>query len=195
MRVVPLALRRDPLEVLASLGAEPGAFLLEVPDAAEPVTLLGCAPRTQLRVLADGHVERDGRREAGDPLAAVERFVAEGPPLPFPYGGAVGYLAYEFGRFTEPGRGGEAPAPEVPLAVLSRYDPVLAYDRSRAQYTLVCAQPASARVAWLERLAAPAPAWDGASRRRRSPRSSPASATWPPSAASSTTWPRATPTR
>ncbi|TMB03820.1 MAG: aminodeoxychorismate synthase component I, partial [Deltaproteobacteria bacterium] len=108
MRVVPLALRRDPLEVLASLAAEPGAFLLEVPDAAEPVTLLGCAPRAQLRIHADGRVERDGRREGGDPLAALERFVAEGPPLPFPYGSAVGYLAYEFGRFTEPGRGGEA---------------------------------------------------------------------------------------
>src|SRR5438128_9604713 len=162
MRVVPLALRRDPLEVLASLAAEPGAFLLEVPDPAEPVTLLGCAPRAQLCIRADGSVERDGRLEGGDPLAALERFVAEGPPLPFPYGSAVGYLAYELGRFTEPGRDGRSPAPDVPLAVLSRYDPVLAYDRSRAQYTLVCAEPASARVPWIERLAAPAPAWDGA---------------------------------
>ena len=57
MRVVPLALRRDPLDVLASLAAEPHAFLLEVPDAAEPVTLLGCAPRAILRVRADGRVE------------------------------------------------------------------------------------------------------------------------------------------
>src|SRR5437762_206865 len=56
---------------------------------------------------------------------------------------------------------GAPPAPDGPLAVLSRYDPVLAYDRSRAQYTLVCAEPASARVPWLERLAVPAPAWDG----------------------------------
>ena len=160
MRVVPLALRRDPLEVLASLAAEPGAFLLEVPDPARPLTLLGCVPRARLRILADGRVERDGRREAGDPLAAVERFVAEGPALPFPYGGAVGYLAYELGHLTE-GRGGSAPAPDVPLAVLSRYDPVLAYDPRRAQYALVSAEPASARVAWLERLAAPAPAWHG----------------------------------
>src|SRR5437867_11857217 len=156
MRVVPLALRSDPLEVLASLAAEPGAFLLEVPDPAQPLTLLGCAPRARLRVLADGRVECDGRLEAGDPLTALERFVAEGPPLPFPYGSAVGYLAYEFGRFTEPGRGGEAPAPEVPLAVLSRYDPVLAYDRSRAQYTPVCTQPASVRLAWPARHSAPA---------------------------------------
>src|SRR5437762_2114387 len=82
-------------------------------------------------------------------------------PATLPYGSAVGYLAYELGRFTEPGRDGRPPAPDGPLAVLSRYDPVLAYDRSRAQYTLVCAEPASARVPWLERLAAPAPAWGG----------------------------------
>ncbi len=90
MRVVPLALRRDPSDVLASLADEPGAFLLEVPDPVHPVTLLGCSPRARLRVLADGRVERDGRLEASDPLAALERFAAEGPSLPFPYGGAVG---------------------------------------------------------------------------------------------------------
>src|SRR5216110_866432 len=151
MRVVPLALRRDPLEVLASLAAEPGAFLLEVPDPAQPLTLLGCAPRARLRIRADGRVERGGRVEGGDPLAALERFVAEGPPLPFPYGSAVGYLAYELGRCTEPGRDGGPPAPDGPLAVLSRYDPVLAYDRSRAQYTLVCAEPASPRAPLLPR--------------------------------------------
>jgi len=161
MRVVPLALRRDPPDVLASLAGEPGAFLLEVPDPAQPLTLLGCAPHAQLRVLADGRVERDGRLDGADPLAALERFVAEGPALPFPYGGAVGYLAYEFGRFTEPARDGHVAVPDVPLAVLSRYDPVLAFDRSRAQYALVCAEPASARAPWLERLAAPAPAWSG----------------------------------
>src|SRR2546428_11265483 len=48
MRVVPLALRRDPREGLASLADEPGAFLLEEPDPAQPGTLLGCAPPTQL---------------------------------------------------------------------------------------------------------------------------------------------------
>ena len=161
MRVVPLALRRDPSDVLAGLADEPGAFLLEVPDPARPMTLLGCAPRARLRVLADGRVERDGHLEVGDPLAALARFVAEGPSLPFPYGGAVGYLAYELGRFTEPARDGPVPVPDAPLAVLSRYDPVLAYDPGRGQYALVCSEPASARVPWLERLAAPAPVWSG----------------------------------
>ena len=44
MAVVPLALRRTPLEVLATLAREPGAFLLDVPDETGRITLLGCAP-------------------------------------------------------------------------------------------------------------------------------------------------------
>ena len=160
MPVVPLALRRDPLDVLAALASEPGAFLLDVPDATRPVTLVGCAPRARLRVLADGRVE--GGRAGQDPLGAVAAFVAESASeLPFPYGGVVGYLAYELGRFTEPPRDGAVAAPDVPLAVLSRYDPILVYDRSRAQYGLACTDPASARAPWLERLAAPVPTWTG----------------------------------
>src|SRR5437764_551751 len=82
MRVVPLALRRDPTEVLASLADEPGAFLLDVPDPVEPVTLVGCAPAAELRV----HAATDG-----DALAAIERFVADTPAdAPFPCGGVIG---------------------------------------------------------------------------------------------------------
>jgi para-aminobenzoate synthetase component 1 len=160
MRVVPLALRRDPLEVLASLAAERGAFLLEVPERG--LTLLGCAPRARLRLLADGSVERDGiSRTCTDPLHALEQFVREAPAgVPFPLGSVVGYLAYELGRFTEPQAMSSAPAPDVPLAVLSRYDPVLVYDRGRGQYALACQEPDAARAPWLERLAAPAPVWD-----------------------------------
>jgi para-aminobenzoate synthetase component 1 len=159
MPVVPLALRRDPLDVLAALASEPGAFLLEVPDVARPVTLLGCRPRARLRVLANGRVEGDP--DARDPVGAIERFVADAPAaLPFPYGGVVGYLGYELGRFTEPGHGAGTTT-DVPLAILSRYDPVLVYDRARGQYALACADAASARSPWLERLAAPSPRWDG----------------------------------
>jgi para-aminobenzoate synthetase component 1 len=164
MRIVPLALRRDPLEVLASLAEEPGAFLLDVPDPRRPLTLLGCAPRAVLRVAADGSVERsDGAASPADPLAALEGFVAEaasaGAP-PFPLGGGVvGFLAYELGRFTDDG--GAVHDPELPLVVLGRYDPLLAYDRSRGQYALVCADPSGVRVPWLERLAAAPPAWHG----------------------------------
>src|SRR5581483_1548670 len=153
MRVVPLALRRDPLDVLASLAAEPHAFLLEVPRIG--TTLLGCAPPAELRVLADGRVVREGSRGSdAEPLAAIERFVAEAPcHVPFPFGTVVGYLAYELGRFTEPPRDGAWRAPDVPLAVLARYDPVLAY--RRGQYELVSVDPARGRPRWLERLGTP----------------------------------------
>ena len=158
MRVVPLALRRDPTEVLASLADEPGAFLLDVPDAVEPVTLVGCAPAEELRVHADGWV--DGASTERDALAAIERFVGSVPAdAPFPYGGVIGWLAYEFGRFTEPPRRIEPPRPALPLAVLRRYDAVLAFDRSRGQWAL--ASRTSSRAPWLERLAVPPPVWSG----------------------------------
>jgi para-aminobenzoate synthetase component 1 len=151
MRVVPLALRRDPTEVLASLADEPGAFLLDVPDAVEPVTLVGCAPAAELCVHA---------ATEGDALAAIERFV-DGVPrdAPFPYAGVIGWLAYEFGRFTEPPRRSAPRRPAVPLAVLRRYDALLVFDRNRAQWAL--ASRTSSRAPWLERLAAPPPVWSG----------------------------------
>jgi para-aminobenzoate synthetase component 1 len=169
MHVVPLALRRDPLDVLASLANEPGAFLLEVPDPERPVTLLGCAPRVQLRVGADGRAERsDGVPAGEDPLAAIERFVAEtgrgSGDSPFPLGGnVVGFLGYELGQFIERPRDRAALSSDLPLAVLSRYDAVLAYDQRRAQYTLVAHDGGEPPAPWLERLAAPLPPvrWEG----------------------------------
>ena len=164
MRVVPLALRRDPADVLATIADEPGAFLLDVPDPLHPMTLVGCAPRATLVVHPDGTVEsNDGRPLPPEPLRAIEAFVRATPvaALPFPLGGGVvGYLAYELGRFTEP-HAGPTPAPSVPLAVLARYDPVLLYDRRRMQYALVCAGASSARAPWLERLTAPVATWPG----------------------------------
>ena len=160
MRVVPLALRRDPLDVLASIATEPGAFLLEVPDPRHPATLLGCAPRVILGVGADGASERsDGLPTPADPLAAIEHFVRETPALDLPFplgGGAVGYLAYELGQFTAwpTHRRSSWSARDVPLAVLARYDPLLVYERSRGQYALLCDRPGSATAAWLARLSA-----------------------------------------
>jgi para-aminobenzoate synthetase component 1 len=164
MRVVPLALRRDPADVLATIADEPGAFLLDVPDPLHPMTLVGCAPRATLVVHPDGTVaSNDDRPFPPEPLRAIEAFVRATPvaALPFPLGGGVvGYLAYELGRLIEP-HTGPTPAPSVPLAVLARYDPVLLYDRRRAQYTLVCAEASSARAPWLERLTDPVPTWPG----------------------------------
>jgi para-aminobenzoate synthetase component 1 len=159
MATVALALRRDPLEMLAVLAGEPGTFLLEVPDAMHPVTLLGCAPVAELRVEADGRAWRtDGGPVPADPFTAIERFVAETPvavELPFPLaGGLIGYVGYEAGRVA-------ARRPTEPLAVLRRYDPIAVHDHLRGQWHLVSIDPAYARAPWLERLAAPAPAWEG----------------------------------
>ena len=156
MPLLPLVLRRDPVDVLASLAGEPGAFLLEVPDPARPVTLLGCAPHAVLRIDADATRE--------DPFAAIARFVAEtpvDPSLPFPLaGGVVGYLAYELGAHTEPTAGVSRRAAE-PLAVLARHDPFLVFDRTRGQWALASVDAGRVRAPWLERLSAPTPAWGG----------------------------------
>jgi len=160
MRVVPLALRRDPLQVLAALAAEPGAFLVSVPDPARPLVLLGCRPRTVLRVDADGTAARsDGVPCDASPLAAIEAFIrASGSPDagPFPLsGGTVGFLGYELGALVH---GVPAPRGTLPLAVLAHHDPILAWDVTKQQYALVCRDADSARTAWLERLGASASA-------------------------------------
>ena len=147
-----LSLRRTPADVLASLAGLPGAFALAVPDASRPVTLLGCAPVDELRVDAN----------AVDPLGEVVEFVertrvAE-PTLPFPLGGGVvGCFAYELGAAAVPGLARSAAS--GPLAVLRRYDPLLVFDHRRGEYMVVGTRTAPA---WLERLAAPTPVWDGA---------------------------------
>jgi len=151
MALVSLALRRDPLDVLAALAGEPGAMLLPVPDPERPVTLVGCRPLEELR-LEDG---------PGDALAAAAEFVERQAPLdaalPFPLGsGLVGYLAYEAGRVTAP-RARRHACP-VPLAVLRRYDPLLVFDHTTRQWALVSATAARARSPWLERLSGAPPA-------------------------------------
>jgi para-aminobenzoate synthetase component I len=154
MALAHLTLRRDPLEVLACLADEPGAFLLEVPDPVHPAAILGCRPVAELRIGADDR----------DPAGAIARFVEAAPHagagLPFPLaGGVVACLAYELGVSLAPRRIGHATV--EPLAVLRHYDPVLVFDRRRSQYALVSAGSTGARAAWLERLSRPAPEWHG----------------------------------
>ncbi len=150
MPLLPLAVRRDPLEVLASLATEPGAVLLDVPDPIHPVTLIGCRPVDELRIAADDAA----------PLDRIERFVEATPAsdVPFPLGGGViACLRYELGATIAP-----RPLPArgaAPLAILRRYDPLIVYERTRRQYGLCTSDP-SRRAAWLDRLSAPAPAWD-----------------------------------
>jgi para-aminobenzoate synthetase component 1 len=154
MLVAPLALRKDPLEVLACLADEPGAFLLDVPDPERPATLVGCRPVSELRI--DG-AERN-------PLDAIARFVAEAPrgerALPFPFrGGVVACLAYELGVRLAPRPIAHAGDPV--LAVLRRYDPVLLHDRQRAEWAFLTDAPRTPP-AWLDRLSRPTPSWQGA---------------------------------
>jgi para-aminobenzoate synthetase component I len=147
-------LRRDPLEVLACLAEEPGAFLLEVPDPVHPAVILGCRPVAELRIGA-------GDR---DPAGAIARFVAAAPHagagLPFPLaGGVVACLTYELGVELAPRPIRHATVD--PVAVLRHYDPVLVFDRRRSRYALVATTPAAARAPWLERLSRPVPLWHG----------------------------------
>jgi anthranilate/para-aminobenzoate synthase component I len=149
----PLALRLDPVAALARLAAEPGATLLAVPDPARPVTLVGCAPAAELRLTAG---------MAGDPLLAIERFVAASPrpepELPFPLGGGiVACLAYELGIPTVRPRGVASLPPGALLAVLRRYDPWLVHDATTGAWHIVGSTPERLRPPWLARLATPPP--------------------------------------
>src|SRR5262249_6968838 len=154
MALAHLTLRRDPLDVLACLADEPGAFLLEVPDPVHPAAILGCGPLAELRIAADDR----------DPAAAIARFVDAAPSggaeLPFPLaGGVVACLTYELGVSLAPRP--IAQAAVEPRAVLRHYDPLLVFDRRRSQYALVAAGSTAARAHWLERLSRPAPEWHG----------------------------------
>ncbi len=155
MFLAPLALRRDPLEVLACLADEPGACLLEIPDPEHPATLVACRPVDELRI-DDG--ERDPLRALADFLPRARRAACD--DLPFPFGGGVvACLAYELGVRLAP-RSIPHASPG-PLAVLRRYDPMLVHDRRRAQWALLAGSPRAARPEWLDRLARPAPSWHG----------------------------------
>jgi len=154
MAIVSLALRRDPPDVLEALACEPGAFLLTVPDAQRPTTLIGCRPVDELRL--------DDTDD--DPLGAAAAFVASAPrlddALPFPLaGGVVGYLAYEAGRGTAARARRHAGA--VPLAVLRRYDPVVLHDHATGQWSVVSRAADAARAPWLGRLTASGASWHG----------------------------------
>jgi anthranilate/para-aminobenzoate synthase component I len=154
MALARLTLRRDPLDVLACIAGEPGAFLLEVPDPEHPAAILGCRPTAELRI----------RTGDADPAAAIARFVAAAPRtetgLPFPLaGGVVACLTYELGV-------GLAPRPirhlpVEPLAVLRHHDPLLVYDRRRSGYALVGSGAPAMRPPWLELLSRPVPGWRG----------------------------------
>ena len=121
-------------------GLSPHRFLFESVTGGEQVSrysFLGAAPREIYRLYPDRlEVERgDGTKEqlSGEPLEALGRVLtavgAAPGPLPFT-GGFVGYFGYDVIRLVErlPDR---PPDPfDLPLALLARYDTLLAFDHA-----------------------------------------------------------------
>lgn len=136
-----------PVAVYRRLAASsPIRFLFESVTGGEQVSrfsFLGAGPREVLRLWPDRlERERDGRVESlpGAPLAALraqlERIAAEPGPLPFT-GGWVGFFGYDLVRLLErlPDR---PPDPfGLPLAVLGRFDSVVAFDHARQRVILI----------------------------------------------------------
>jgi para-aminobenzoate synthetase component 1 len=150
MGSAPLALRRTPTEVLATLAGEPGVMLLAVPDPVRSTTLVGCRPVDELVIDPRTH----------DPFAAIDAFVRATPLLdtaaPFPLaGGVVACLAYELGAHVATGR--TPHGTDGPLAVLRRYDPLLAFDHRDRTWRRIGRESAP----WLSRAQEAPPTWMG----------------------------------
>jgi para-aminobenzoate synthetase component 1 len=169
-----------PWRLFAAHEHAPFAFFIDRADSRRP-SFAGSRPRAQLVVDADGgaRVWKRGawHRTSGDPLDAIETFVEESRALPAAVPAwlaahtlprTVGYLAYELGRFAD---GCAARATCVagetglPLAVLSTYDEVDAWDGATRRSARVRFQPTGA--AGPPALAAPdAAGWSATSRQR-----------------------------
>ena len=145
-----------PVSAFAKLRRGPFAFLLECAPAGSETwsryTYLGTEPRAAWR-LADGAVEDwtaergwHGRRTPGDPIADLQRLVAEYTPAEVPelgpfWGGAVGYFAYDVVRHVErlpnaPPRGVAAPD-----AIFAFTRAVVVIDNLRSQARVVVGIP------------------------------------------------------
>jgi anthranilate synthase component 1 len=136
-----------PLAVYQRLKAlSPVRFLFESVTGGEQVarfSFLGAAPRELYRLYPDRlEVERDGRRTdlPGPPLAAL-RALVEGystPALEVPFaGGFVGTFGFDLVRLVEriPSR---PPDPwGLPVAILGRFDEVIAFDHAQQRLLLV----------------------------------------------------------
>ncbi|MEO8504073.1 MAG: anthranilate synthase component I family protein [Acidobacteriota bacterium] len=142
--VTPLALYRR----LAELS--PVRFLLESVTGGEQVSrfsFLGAAPRKLYRLYPDRLEVQDTGAGSGDrvrlpgvPLAALERVLGSvrsgDGPVPFA-GGFVGFFGYDLIRLIEtlPNR---PPDPfDLPVAVIGRFDTVLAVDHARQRVLAV----------------------------------------------------------
>jgi len=131
MSVVDLDISTTAEALFARVGGEDGAFWIDARSADES-TFMSFAPSAQLVVRHDGTMRVHGAATlagpGADPLAGVERFVADGgafaPGSPAPH--TVGCFAYDLAALVEPRmrpwRDGTA---RLPLVHLARYDAVL----------------------------------------------------------------------
>jgi len=120
-------------------------FLLESVAGGEQVarySFLGAAPSVRVEVHADRlEIAREGSEERvdGEPLAALTALVGEldAVPGPVPFtGGFVGSFGFDFVRLLE-----HLPSPPpdpwgLPLAVLGRFDSVVAFDHAQQKLLL-----------------------------------------------------------
>jgi para-aminobenzoate synthetase component 1 len=130
MSVVELDISASPEALFRTIGGMAGAFWIDGSSGGGG-SFMGYAPVAQLVLQTNGTLEllRGAERTTtgGDPLAAMEDFVAGAPPLTT--GSAphtVGYFAYDLIGLTEPRvRPRRDPSCVLPLALLARYDAVL----------------------------------------------------------------------
>jgi anthranilate synthase component 1 len=159
VRHVPADLE-TPVTVFLKLRPHGAWFLLESVEHGERLgrySFIGCGNRVELKLWDDRlQLRRDGReRTLGlhgrDPLAELAKLVpaAATPGLPALWGGAVGYLSYDYARFLErlPRR-----LPEelgLPLAHFAIADDLAVFDHVARRLTLIARD--RARLAQLAR--------------------------------------------
>ena len=131
MSVLELDISTSPEALCRGVCGESGAFWRDG-QTLGAATFMGFAPGAQLILDHAGVAtldERGARRRlAGDPLAAIERFVADGTPPPAAPDApsTVGFFAYDLAGSIEPRiRPRRDGACALPLAYLARYDAVV----------------------------------------------------------------------
>jgi len=174
----------DPIAAAARLSRLPGLAFLDsamTHDTLGRVSVLAADPFGRFRC-RDGRVTLDGRALPGPPLDALRAClapyrIAPRPDLPVFPGGAIGYLAYDFGasleRVTPPARR----AGLTDDVAFNLYDTLLAVDHGRRTCRLIAtgfpetdararevraSERLDAFAAWLAAPAEAWPAWTGA---------------------------------
>ena len=143
----------DPAALLEALPPGPGRFLLESgpvgPSTVRRFSLLGAEPFMTLVTRGrEAFVQEEGRTRLvdGDPLVILQSLlnrcrVDGASDLPFPPGGAVGYLSYDLGRQIERLPSIAQDDLSLPEIHLSFYDVVIAVDHVTGAVTLVVGAP------------------------------------------------------